>query len=368
MSARSIFPLLLAMAISTPHVFAASQEVISYESGKTYNLNLAGETNRTLYREEQYETTCYREESYTAYREVCDTGYETSCHSVPSCTDVNRPVCSGSGGCTDYYTRECTTSESCSTSSVSTNCRSEPYTAYTSVPYSCTQTRMVAYGTELVQRTQAEVKITFIGELANADAAETFKVEVANGLDVSMNDLTVSSLKSKNEYLYLIRELVAPVVNRSGSDVSIKREFVIESKQVALIISQNSIKMTKMKVDRQGITAQVQTSSLEGLRGDLYLQRDRRMGKHKDVFVGPVRKEAMAVTPTADGAQVRVNFAQLNPYYPVVEDFKKRPYLFGLTLSLSYQPNSTDAVLNSGANDKIAKALKSKKIIKVKFN
>lgn len=358
MSLRSAL-LLSVFTLVSGSAFAASSTQLSFQPG-TQTVDLSGESYRTLYREEQYETTCYRDEEYTEYRSVCDYRDEQSCTSRPVCRDVSRPVCN-SNGCTDYPTRECTTEESCTTSRVETNCRSEPYTATRSVPYSCIQTRMVPYGTELVQRTTANVTVHFTGELTQASAAEVFALSVANGTDSYGPDFSLVSVKSSNDYIFVRREISPAQITRNGLDVSMKRVFEVRSFSVARIISENSVKITRMFIDRRGIDVDVTASQPEALVYDLNVQRDRVLGSHLTIYRNRVPQNAITVTSVGGGNyKVRIDFAALGGM-----GINNRPHLYGLTISMGWSIATTDGeLMNEGASARLQNALKTNRVIR----
>jgi len=349
----------LALGLSTPAFAAAPASVqLNFKPG-TQSVELYGEKSETLYREESYETTCYRDEYQTAYREVCDHREVQSCSSHPVCRDVNRPVCD-SNGCTDYPTRECTTEESCSSHTETYNCRDEAYTVTVSVPYSCTQTHLVPYGTQLTDRIRANVTVHFTGELAQESAGESFGLAVANGLDTSAPDFRIVSDKTSNDYLFVLREISPAQIARTGIDVSIRREFEIHSFSVARIVAENSLKMTRMHIDRKGIDVDLEATRTDSLNFDLTVQRDRVIGSHVTIYKQRLPQEAVTIAQEGTLSKVRIDFAKLGGI-----GINGRPHRYGLVISLDWKAaTSTGDLLNQGAADRISAALKTSKVIR----
>lgn len=174
--------------------YESSQQIVFNGRQTEFSLQLRGKKERTRYRTEYYQGTCYNTEydteyrrectpiyqtqCTTDYRQECHTEYDRQCSEVPSCRDVNRPVCRtetrqectsvpvcrdvmrevcNSSGCTSYPTRECTEEQRCRDISqqvctdhltrectTETQCQDVPRQSCQTVPYE--DCRQVAVG------------------------------------------------------------------------------------------------------------------------------------------------------------------------------------------------------------------------------
>ncbi len=357
----ALFSLLFASAS-----FASDVAEITLDGHQTnYAFSLDGAKTRTVYREESYESTCSREEEYTAYRQECD--YQTvqrcheegggqSCHSVPECHDTTRPVCN-SHGCTNEPTHECTSSESCTSEpsrtvceseQVATNCRDVPYTATNTVEYACTKTRQVPIGTELVEQMAANVTIAFTGDLQGLTGKDRFKLSLANGNDLSRDDLLVESIATGDSHFFRLTKVSEAKKPNGDKKSIITAAFKIDAVPYASILVHKT-NILDLDAIRGAITF---TTAGEAIDPSVVLhvvsKKHRLLGGWKQDFEQDFKAENLTATPISGGQNIQVNLgACLNT----------RPHEFTLTLTRDVGKLLGDNVLNLSTAEKAKKDL-----------
>jgi len=357
--------------------FAADVSEIVLD-GKTTNFSLVldGAKSRTIYQSEEYETTCTREEPYTAYSQECDTQTVQSCHeeeraetchSVPSCRDVSRPVCN-SNGCTDYSTRECTTSESCSGGGShtvcsshleTTNCRDVPYTAYQTVTYSCTQTRSVPVGTELVEELSANVSVEFVGNLEGLSGKDRFKLSLANGLDVYRDDLVLESTATGDTHFFRFTKVKEEKKSVGEKKSQIESVLRVEAITVASIVARRTL-VSDMTATRGDLTFTTTGEAIDPtVKLSVVTKKDRLIGGLKEDSNSNFKAEELKVTPIAGGESVRADLDVC---------LNKRPHEFTLTLTRDVNALLGGRILNSSTVEKAQSQMTSTYTKRVKLS
>jgi hypothetical protein len=355
---------------------ADSQEVLLDGKRMIHRLELAGTKSKTLYRYEDYETSCQREVPYTEYREECDSrdvqdcqtipGSE-SCSSSPSCSDVSREVCNSSG-CQSFPTRECTQVESCSTSpsyescttrTETVNCRDVPYTAYRTETYSCTQTRAVPIGTELVEELAAEVSVHFRGNLEGITGKDAFVVSVANGVDVSREDVVVALKHSEDTHFLKLKKTFLAKTSLGGKRSLVRAVFQIEAIPLAIAAGVPT-KIVDLEADRGSIAVSVTGASLdENVQINLEFLKDRRIGGLVLAHLQNAKTAQLKIATANGGETATLELRRC---------LKHRPHLIKAKLVRQVPKVMVEGLMNPAALEKVKSTLVSTFEKRVRMN
>jgi hypothetical protein len=351
------------MMLNTATAFATdAREIALTGISPNHRVSLSGTKTRTVYEEQAYESTCYEEVAYTDYRRDCDYRVVQDCRPSscrPTCRDVIRQVCNSSG-CQDVPTRECTEcpAPSCVDRREAYNCRDIPYTAYRTVAYSCTKTRTVAVGTELVEQLSADVTIRLSGDARSLTGKDVVKVSVADGNDVSRPDLLVEMKSSVDTHFLAVKQTVEK--NASGAQQShIVANIQIEAIPYASILSHQT-SIVEMSADRGSVTL---VTAGEPIDDSVVL----KIVAKKDRVIGGMKKD---LEKTVSGSSLKVSNAGGNQ--KVVASLgsclNKRPHEIEVTLTRDASKLLGTEILNASAVEKARKELeaKTKKRLKMK--
>jgi hypothetical protein len=344
---------------------ADSQEILLDGKQMIHHLELSGTKSKTLYRHEDYETSCEREVAYTEYREECDTrdvqdcqtipGSE-SCSSSPSCSDVSREVCN-SNGCQNFPTRECTQVESCSTSpsyescttrQETVNCRNVPYTAYRTETYSCTKTRAVPIGTEVTEELRADISVHFRGNLEGISGKDIFTVSVANGLDLNREDVVIAVKNSEDTHFLKLKKMLETKTSLGGKGSLVRVVYQIEAIPLAVAAGVPT-KISGIDADRGSVELSVNGAPLdENVVVSLEILKDRRIGG----LVLAHRQDAKA----ADWKVVSGNGSE-TATIELRKCLKRRPHLIKAKLVRQVPKAMVEGLMNPQALEKVRSTL-----------
>jgi len=401
-----------------------NSQTVTFDGRQTeFNLELRGKKEKTRYRTEYYEDTCYRDEAYTDYRNVCEdqyrtecttnyreechTEYDRECSTVPVCRDVNRPVCHtettpvcrdvnrpvchteneqqcttvpicrdvmrpicNSSGCHDVPTRECTNEErcrdiprqvcenhstrectdeshqvcqdyvtrectnetqcqdvprqSCSTvpyddcNQVYTGqeCHDEAYTAHRDVPYSCTQSREVADGTDLVEDILVKIKVSFIGDFTAITGQDSFAISVANGVDLASGtpDLKLAMKNDAGTHFYQLKKIQESKRQVSATESEITAHYQLTVTPIESVIQSLSTKpeITTMKLTRGKLDLTLPSRTLhERSKVTLKLRKDKTIGGYETVFNREVALDKIDLREAAAAQTATIPFSKI---------------------------------------------------------
>lgn len=339
---------LLLLIVSQSSFAADSSEVLSLAPNtKLLQTTLDGTLSRTLYRTEYYETTCYRTESYTDYETSCTPRYERRCSGggqvcSPSCSEVMRDVCRGTGAdrtCQSFPTRECTTSchtesPTCDDVRVGEDCRTYPVTRERQVPYSCTQSREVPYGTEVVDSRRSLVQIKVVGDIESLTGKDQIKVSVPDGVDVSDFQVSINSIASANTHLiYLTKESIT------------KNDLSHNSSELTAIYVINVVKKEKIVLPVSKITSLV--ASIDHLNfvlsgAPIDANTTISVLVEKDQLLGGYKTIANSIIPNASIIKGAISNSVIG------FEYNRRPHRITLSFKRSLVGALSKNLLNTG--------------------
>jgi hypothetical protein len=353
MKLKALFLFLLSAVAFGGTAHAGSSDVFTLSGGApNYQVSLSGTLSRTLYRTEYYESTCYRTESYTDYETRCTPIMERRCTDTSPvcrnvCRDVMRPVCN-SNGCQDFLTRECTEEchgggQSCDTVVVGNDCRQFPVTRYREIPYSCTKSHEVPYGTEVVDERVTNVSIQLSGDIASLSGKDKISLQVPNGLDASDYDLSVTSSASANTHL--IYAVKVSSEKRSVGDRRTEANVVysirvVEKGKVKVPAS----KLESLKSDEKNIAFVLLGAPVDSnTRIQVTIEKDQLLGGLKTVVNTAVPNTSIKFAAAGAGKQRGLISLQSLGY-----EYNRRPH--GVTVSFIRDLTSSlsSGLLNPG--------------------
>lgn len=374
MSANTILSLICAL-VASPAIASDFVDFTFDGSETNFAFALEGTKTKTIYREEEYQSTCSRQEEYTAYRTECDyrtvqscreEGGGQSCTSVPECRDVDRPVCNSSG-CTNHPTRECTTRESCTSepsrtvctdSREATNCRQVPYSDYRTVEYACTKTRMIPIGTEIVEQMAANVKIAFAGDHRDLGGKDSFRLSLAHGNDLTRDDLAVVSTATGDSHFFKLVKVSESKKPTGPKKATLDAVYRIEAIPYAKILARKTL-LGEMDAIRGAITFTTTGEKIDsGVILSIVAKKDRVIGGLKKDYERTFGGESLTVKDISGGQNVQVDLGAC---------LKKRPYEFKLSLSRDVAKMLGEGVLNSSTVAKAQKEFTSTLVKRLKL-
>lgn len=351
----------LGILLSISSASASSVKDLSFNGSQlVHQISLNGVKTQTVYEEEEYESTCSREEPYTAYREECDYRTVQSCRTEgggesctsnpPSCSDTTRQVCN-SNGCVDVPTRECTSGgeschtnpsyEVCSDHSEAYNCRNVAYTAYQTVTYSCTKTRSVPVGTELVEELSADLNLTFTGDLRGITGRDTFRVSISDGNDLSRSDLMVESTAAADTHFFKLTKTLEEKTPMGRKKASIRAVYQIEAIPYASVLA-NKTTITSLDATRGSLKYGMSKMMIDdSVLLSVLIKKDQRFGGLEQVY-------KKTISGTAVNGKLDLGVC-----------LNKRPHEFKLTLTRDISKLLGKSILNQSTVEKAQKALVS---------
>lgn len=359
--------ILLGVLLSISSASASSVKDISFNGSQLdHQISLNGVKTGTIYEDEEYETTCSREEPYTAYRTECDYRTVQSCHtegggesctsSPPSCTDTTRQVCN-SNGCVDVPTRECTgggetchtnpSREVCTDHQESYNCHDVAYTAYQTITYSCTQTRSVPVGTVVVEELSADLNLRFTGDFRGITGRDSFRVSLADGNDLSRPDLMVESTASADTHFFKLTKIFEEKTPVGVKKHSIRAAYQIEVIPYATILA-NKTTITSIDATRGTLKYGISQALDDSALMTVLIKKDRFLGGLVEVYEKTIKGTAV------------------NGKLDLDVCLNKRPHEFKLTLTRDVSKLLGGTILNSSAVKKAQKALVSTSTKRIK--
>jgi hypothetical protein len=344
-----VFGLILNSAVA----FAGdAREIALTGISPNHRISLVGTKTRTVYQEQQYETTCFREVAYTDYRRSCE--YRTVRRCVPSCRDVVREVCNSSG-CRNEPTRECT--ESCSDRREAYNCRDIPYTAYRTVPYSCMKTRTVAVGTELEEQISADVTIRVVGDARGLSGKDVIKASVADGNDLSRADLLVEMKSSTDSHFLAIRK------SEEKSSVGDRQSHIVAEIEIEAIpyssVLKHKTSIVDLDANRGAISLVTAGEAIdESVVVRVVAKKDQVLGGMKKDLDQTLVASQLVVTNVGGNQKVVAKLGKC---------VNNRPHEFEVTLTRDASKLLGAEILNSTAVEKAKKELAAKATKRLKM-
>jgi hypothetical protein len=363
--------LVLALVLNSAAAFAGdAREIALTGVSPNHRASLVGTKMRTIYEEQQYESTCYREVAYTEYRQSCD--YRTVRHCsrvgggrqcVPSCREVVRQVCNSSG-CRNVSTRECTQScqtvpgrEVCSDRREAYNCRNIPYIAYRSIPYSCMKSRTVAVGTELDEQISADVTVRVVGDARSLSGKDVIKLSVADGTDVSRSDLLVEMKNSADTHFLAVKksEEKASVGERQSHIVA---EIEIEAIPYSSILGHKT-SIVDLDANRGSVSVVTAGDAIDdSVVLHIVAKNDRVLGGMKKDFDRTLVASQLAVSNVGGNQKVVASLGKC---------LNSRPHEFEVTLTRDASKLLGVEILNGSAVEKAKKDLAAKATKRLKM-
>ena len=353
---------LLLVGVSARADSGSTRDIILDGKTPVHQIELAGSVSKTLYRYEDYETTCTREVPVTVYRYECDTRDVRDCETIP-----------GSQSCTSHPTRECTMEESCHTTQPyeycttrqeQYNCGDRPYTEYRTETYGCTKTRAIPIGTELVEDLVGEVTVKFIGNLAGISGKDTFQVAIGNGVDV-MGKVTIALSLSADTHFLKLKTLAYDKKTVGPKKALIRAAYQIEALPVSDALGMKT-SITDIDADRGHLILDLTGAKLdEGVKVSIEVQKDRRIGGMTHVTGLRATGKDFKVESTNGGERATLRF--FNQYDGRKGCMNRRPHEFDVTLVRELPKLITEGLLNPKALEQVKGSLVSKMKKRIKL-
>ncbi len=341
-------------------------------SGSTpsVSVSLEGDLSRTLYRTEEYETTCYRTETYTDYETSCTTRYEQRCTTeaptcVPVCRDVMRPVCNSSG-CTDYPTRECTEScsgggETCSSVPVGQDCQTFPVTRSREVPYSCTETRQVPYGTEIYERRRSHIELQVSGDVAELSGSDELRVDVPEGLDVSDFGVSITMPKESQTHLFYVTQAKRETISSRAGSTEIKYVYAVK------IVDRKKVRMPYSELQKVFVSKTEVMMVVGGAPFDdhsaisMRIEKDKWIGPWKTILNEKLGRRNLKIENIPNGQKITISLRDLD------FDFNRRPHRVVVSHTRDMTREFSKNLVNTSILKTMRVSISSQKTAEVRF-
>lgn len=348
---KTLARLSLGIVLVTSSAHAASSQIIHLQPGKTIQVDLEGTIRQSIYETREVPDTCYHTELRQETRRVCDLVPRRSCDTVPVCRDVMRPICSGTGGCRDVPTRECTNEQRCTTHH-ETVCHHETVTVPVQIPYACTRTETVKVGEQVVSQDIGHFAVTFKGDGAES-AQDTFEVHVGNGVDVS-SGFGLKNVRSSGDHLFFLKR-----VNDSRADAQaaggrvFNVEYEITAVSIARLLQEHRLRISSLAFNARQLSFTLAATPAPNYSIELKIQKDKLIGGLSTILQRTLAPADMQISVNADGSlSYVVNLAALGV------DFNNRPHVATVTAGLDLSSIFVDeTLLNPGDEAKLERGL-----------